>query len=137
MSINKPSSKSMNRSYTVDTGYSSGAYTHKNTRKSLNSVNNNNHSFDCSSTHINQFNKTMPTKPYSNFAQRFVSNPSRTNSANTTKNKEFYLPNPVHNTSVNNTLNSLLLVNKTNSFLDNSTVSNTSESSHYSALFSR
>lgn len=131
VNTNRSQQKNMNRSYTVDTGYTSGAL-HK---TSLNS----NHSFDA-------LNQTMPTKLYSNFAQKFESTCQRrfpNSRVSTTTHKHFYNypTNPVSNSHINRTStnlnNSSLLGNKSESFILDSSVSNASNSSHYSSLFSR
>lgn len=127
MSVNKDLNQSyannMNRSYTVDTGYTSGA------------LNNSTHSFK-SSLKPNTGLESHPNKIFSNFAQKFESNYQRT-LPNATKiqttNKQFY-PNHSRSSSTSTTYNlNASLANKS----DIDCSSNTSNSSHYSSLFSR
>ena len=115
MSVNKDTNQSytnMNRSYTVDTGYTSGA------------LNNYTTSFKSS------------FKPNTGLTQKFESNYQRT-LPNATKiqttNKQYY-PNNSRSSSASTTYNlNASLANKS----DIDCSSNTSNSSHYSSLFSR
>jgi len=120
--------RNLNRSYTVDTGYTSGAM--------------NKSSLYCSNSSFDALNQTMPTKLYSNFAQKFEANCQRRlpNSLSrvSTTHKQFNI-NPVLSSSGHNNINVTSLPNTKNNsesfILDNSV--NTSNSSHYSSLFSR
>ena len=129
MSVNKDTNQSytnMNRSYTVDTGYTSGA------------LNNYTTSFKSSfkpNTGLTGL-EHHPNKLFSNFAQKFESNYQRT-LPNATKiqttNKQYY-PNNSRSSSTSTTYNlNASLANKS----DIDCSSNTSNSSHYSSLFSR
>ncbi len=119
--------KNLNRSYTVDTGYTSGVM--------------NKSSLYCSNTSFDALNQTMPTRLYSNFAQKFEANyqrrlPNSLSRVSTTYKQFNVNTNPVLSSSnINNTSLPNIKNNSDSVILDNSV--NTSNSSHYSSLFSR